>query len=150
VKARELQMMYADASVGNNINNALNCLTAPNWAASPSYCRKDYIDQDWNWRTFNSTDYSAGRVPARILFTPDPAKYNRSNWVFAPLSEPWRGMVQGFIEDLVPAYIDSADVLSYQFNYFMFQKVTSPTQKGFVDNPNQYDQVTSKCHATPG
>ena len=135
-------MIYADASVGQNINDALNCLTASNWAASPSPCRNDYIDKDWNWRTFTDADYLAGRVPDRILFNPDPVKYDRSNWVFEFLSKPWRQMIQTFIEDLVPAYVESTDVLSYQFNYFHVAEnsnIADPENGFFVDLPNQYD-----------
>jgi hypothetical protein len=142
IKARELRMMYADASVGQNINEALDCLTAQNWAASPAHCRNDYIDKDWNWKTFNSSDFEAGRVPARILFSPDPEKYNRSNWIFETLSGEWSEMTKIFIESLAPSYLKSADVLSYQFNYFHvseFGDIADPDKGFFVDNPQRYD-----------
>ena len=134
--------MYADASVGQNINEALNCLTSSSWAASPSPCRNDYSDADWNWKTFNQADYAAGKVPARILFTPDPVRYNRSNWVFEPLPGSWTDITRDFIESLAPANLDSADVLSYQFNYFHVSEISDiadPNKGFFVAQSGRYD-----------
>ena len=59
-KARELRMMFADASVGKNIDDSLNCLTAKSWATSFPACRNDYVDDDWNWKTFSQADFAAG------------------------------------------------------------------------------------------
>jgi hypothetical protein len=141
-KARELKMMFADASVGKNIDDALNCLTAPSWAASPAACRKDYTDPDWNWKTFNQADFAAGKVPPRILFTPDPDQYNRDNWVFERLNGDWSDMTRDFIETLAPAYLDTADVITYQFNYLHvaeFGNIANPDSGFFVDTPGRYD-----------
>lgn len=141
-KARALRMMFADASVGKNIDEALNCLAFPNWAAAPPACRNDYTGPDWNWKTFTRGDLEAGRVPARILFTPDPVKYDRQNWVFAPLPGGWMDLTGDFIEDLAPQYLDTTDVLSYQFNYFHVSEISDiadPNKGFFVEKPNQYD-----------
>ena len=141
-KARALRMMYADASVGFNISEGLNCLAAPNWAASPAACRNAYTDQDGNWKTFNRADYEAGRVPEGILFTPDPLKYDRSNWIFEALPGSWPDITREFINNLAPAYLDKADVLSYQFNYFHvadFSDIADPEKGFFTDQPSRYD-----------
>jgi hypothetical protein len=135
-------MMYVDASVGKNIDDALNCLASANWSASPSPCRNDYIDSNWNWKTFTRADFDAGRVPPRILFTPDPVKYDRQNWVFEPNRGDWPDLTRDFIEDIAPSHLDTADVLSYQFNYFHvadFSLITDPNKGFFVEKPNQVD-----------
>jgi hypothetical protein len=141
-KARELRVMYADASVGQNLSDALNCLTATSWAASFPGCRNDYTDKDWHWRTFNQADFSGGRVPERILFSPDPVKYDRSNWVFDTLNGPWNEMTDTFINTVAPAHLDSADVLSFQFNYNNVSDsggITDPNNGFFVDSPERVD-----------
>jgi hypothetical protein len=141
-KARALRLMYADASVGFNISEGLNCLAARSWAAAPAACRNAYTDQDGNWKTFNQADYQAGRVPAEILFAPDPVKYDRSNWIFEALPGNWPEITRDFINKLAPAYIDKADVLSYQFNYFHvadFNDIADPEKGFFTDQPSRYD-----------
>jgi hypothetical protein len=141
-KARALRLMYADASVGFNISEGLNCLAARSWAAAPAACRNAYIDQDGNWKTFNQADFQAGRVPAGILFTPDPVKYDRSNWIFEGLPGNWPDITRDFINNLAPAYLDKADVLSYQFNYFHvadFSEIADPEKGFFTDQPGRYD-----------
>ena len=80
--ARNLHMLFSDRSVGQNINEALDCLTATNWASAPASCRSDYYDANWNSRVFTQVDLDAGQVPARILFDPDPVTYSRANWTF--------------------------------------------------------------------
>jgi hypothetical protein len=141
-KARELRMVYVDASVGQNINQALDCLTAANWAASSSACRRDYVDQNWNWKTFNRADFAAGRVPARILFDPDPIRYDRSNWAFEPFAGGWTEIAREFILSIAPSHIDSEDVLSFQFNYLHVAEnsdIADPNRGFFVDQPDRID-----------
>lgn len=46
--ARNLDMLFSDRSVGANINDGLNCLTASSWAGAPASCRRDYYDANWN------------------------------------------------------------------------------------------------------
>ncbi len=134
--ARNIQMMYSDRSVGQNINEALNCLSAPSWNQSPPYCRVDYTSQDWSWKTFTSNP------PARIAFTPDPQKYDRSNWVFVPRTGEWDQLTKDFVTSLAPEYLDKADVLSYQITYLNVQegsKIVDPQKGFFADNPDKYD-----------
>ena len=105
VAARDLRMVYSDRSVGQNINEALDCFTATSWAETPSHCRRDYIDAAWNWKTFSQDDLTAGRVPARILFRPDPVRYDRANWTFDEHSDDWSGLTQDFVERVGPQYV---------------------------------------------
>jgi hypothetical protein len=138
--ARNLRVLFADASVGHNISEGLDCLTAARWADSPSYCRRDYYNANWDWRTFTQTDLTANRVPARILFTPSPTRYNRSNVTYEDLRGAWYNMTEEFITVVGPRYLGSKDVLSFQFSYLTvadFSNIASPTDGFFVRKPNQ-------------
>jgi hypothetical protein len=141
--ARNLQMVFSDRSVGQNIHESLNCLTATSWANSPSACRNDYYDTNWNWRTFTQTDLNNGTVPSRILFTPSPTTYNRSNWTYEFRMGTWSELTQDFVQDLGPTYIGRGyDVLSYQFSYLNvldFDNIASPTEGFFANNSRAYD-----------
>lgn len=135
-------MLFSDRSVGQNITDALDCLVAPSWADSPASCRRDYIDAHWNWITFTQTDYVNNLVPARIMFAPDPVRYNRNNWTFEARSGTWSELTQDFIQSLAPAYINSKDVLSYQFSYLNVGEsddIANPNTGFFSNNPNRYD-----------
>lgn len=139
--ARETTMLFSDRSVGQNINEALDCLTATSWASSPSACRRDYYDAAWSWKTFTQADLDAGAVPAQILFAPDPDKYDRSNWVFEFKTGGWSELTQDFIEVLGPAYVGSADVLGYQFSYLNVDgasNIADPST-GFFADTGSYD-----------
>jgi hypothetical protein len=125
---RNLRMLFADRSVGQNINEALNCLTASSWASSPSSCRRDYYavqGSTWMWKTFVLDDYVNNRVPERILFSPDPVKYNRSNWTYDWAVGTWDEIVALFVQQLAPQYVNSKDVLSFQFSYLNIQPGTN-------------------------
>jgi hypothetical protein len=118
--ARNLRMVFADQSVGQNIHEGLNCLSAASWGEAPAYCRRDYTTisgSTWNWATFSATDLAAGRVPARIQFAPDPTRYNRSNWSYLTMSGEWYQYLESFLTTVVPANASSKDVLSFQFSY---------------------------------
>jgi hypothetical protein len=141
--ARNLPMLFADRSVGKNIDDALNCLTAEAWHLSRAYCRNDYYDTSsvqWLNRTFNLDDFQNGSVPATILFEPHPVLYDRSNWTFDIAEGEWEDIVRMFVEDLVPEYIGEKDVLSFQFNYFNIRQGSNiaDTETGFfVDLPHE-------------
>jgi hypothetical protein len=141
--ARELRMVYADRSVGVNIDQGLNCLTAPSWQQAPAYCRNDYYDTSgvtWLNRTYNLADYQAGQVPSLISFAPDPQKYDRSNWEFVIVDGSWEEIVGQFVEEITPAYIERKQVLSYQFNYFHVRQgsnIADPQEGFFVDLPRE-------------
>lgn len=141
-KARNIKMVFADRSVGQNINVALDCLTAASWADTPGYCRRDYINNNWEWESFNQADFNGGRVPKRILLTPNPVKYDRKNWIFEAHGGDWSSVTQDFIERIAPAYIDEFDVLSYQFNYFHVDDksdIADPENGFFSNNPRKFD-----------
>jgi hypothetical protein len=135
-------MMFSDRSVGSNIDNYLNCLTASSWAQSPASCRQDYYNSNWNFRVFDQSDLDSGIVPLRIQFSPDPVKYNRSNWTFEFRQGTWSDLTEGFIHSLAPAYLNSKDVLTYQFSYLNVDQssdITSPTVGFFVNSSSRYD-----------
>lgn len=134
--ARKLGVMFADRSVGANIDEGLDCLTASSWASAPAHCRTDYIGSSWNFQTYTSD------APARISFDPDPLKYDRSNWVFEMHSGEWWKLTEDFITNLAPKHIDTADVLSYQITYLNVDEhsdIMDPNRGFFVDNPDRYD-----------
>jgi hypothetical protein len=141
--ARELKMLFANRSVGKNIDDALNCLTAEAWHLSRAYCRNDYYDTtstQWLNKTFTFEDFQSGRVPPAILFEPDPHKYDRSNWTFDIAEGEWESAIRMFVEDLVPEYIESKNVLSFQFTYFNIghgSYIADPETGFFVDLPHQ-------------
>jgi hypothetical protein len=142
--ARNLRMLFADRSVGQNINEALNCLTASSWPQAPSYCRRDYdgvVGSTWNVKLFGLEDYQNNWVPERILFSPDPLKYNRSNWVYDSAAGSWSDIVEIFVTQLVPRYINSKDVLSFQFSYLNIavgSNIADSRDGFFVDLPSDY------------
>ncbi len=67
-------MVYVDRSVGANIDQALDCLAAPSWSQTPAHCRRAYLDENWNWKTFSQQDFASSQVPSTILFEPDPVE----------------------------------------------------------------------------
>jgi hypothetical protein len=141
--ARNLKMMYADRSVGQNINAALDCLAAPSWEQSRAYCRRDYTGQGWEWKTFSADDLRAGAVPEVIRFEPDPRLYDRSNWVFEAHMGTWYALTEDFITALAPRYVATHDVLSYQLTYLNVGggepiPITDPELGYFSDNPDLF------------
>ncbi|MBE0411783.1 MAG: hypothetical protein IBX69_18805 [Anaerolineales bacterium] len=139
--AGNLHMLFADRSVGQNINEGLDCLTASSWSASPASCRRDYYDNDWNWKTFTQADLDQGIVPEAILFSPDPIRYSRSNWTYEFHMGTWSNLTQDFIQNMAPAYLNDKDILSYQFSYLNVAEgddIIDPQTGFFTDNPNRY------------
>jgi hypothetical protein len=117
--ARNLRVLFSDRSVGQNINESLDCLTASTWLSAPASCRRDYTGvqgSEWQWKLFGQADYPHN-VPERILFTPDPERYNRAGWTFEFRTGEWQALTANFVQALVPQYASSKDVLSYQFSY---------------------------------
>jgi len=136
-RARNLGFVFMDASVGQNIHGALDCLTAVSWSQAPAHCRRDYTDANGNWTTFASSS-----APARIQFTPDPIKYDRSRIIFEARPGDWKSYTQDFINIVAPQYLDTATVLSYQFTYLMVvdnSDINDPEKGFFANNPDYYD-----------
>jgi hypothetical protein len=142
--ARNLRMLYADRSVGANIDDGLICLTAASWSQTPAHCRRDFyeiVGSTWNWKTFTFQDYQNGQVPSGILFEPDPIKYNRSNWTYDWAVGDWEEIIEIFVRDLVPTYVNDKDVLSFQFSYLNISPGTNiaDLETGFfVDLPKDF------------
>jgi len=140
--ARNLRMMFSNRSVGQNIHEALDYFQAASWAQTPAAARRDYTDSLWNWKTFTAADLAAGTVPERIRFTPDPQRYDRSNWIFEQKSGSWSELTADFIQNLGPAYADAVDVWSYQFSYLNVSEndhIADPEKGFFADNSNAFD-----------
>jgi hypothetical protein len=70
--ASNTRMLFSDRSVGQNISEGLDCLTATSWSTTLASCRRDYTDTNWNWKTFTQTDLDQGLVPDEILFHTRP------------------------------------------------------------------------------
>ncbi len=141
--ARDLRVLYADRSVGFNIDQALNCLTANQWPESLNYCRVDYSSIEgsaWKFKTYTLRDFQDNNVPARILFTPDPVKYDRSNIEFVnSVGGNWEELIQKFVLDLVPANLERKDILSFQFTYLNVEEgatIDDPVNGFFSDQPH--------------
>ncbi len=149
--ARDIHMVFMDRSVGVNIDEGLNCLTYSSWGSSPSSCRRDYYDADWNWKTYTESDHSSGGVPSTILFEPDPVKYDRRNWTFQYQAGDWEQLTENFVAVQFPAYVNGNDALGYQFSYLNISEGSSIDGEwvggtytpGFFDeapgNPNRWD-----------
>lgn len=142
--ARNTRMMFSDRSVGQNINDALDCLAATSWAATPARCRVDYYQKGrvWRTKTYTQSDMNNGVVPSAITYSPDATKYNRSNWTFEFKMGSWSELTQNFIQEVAPAYNDTKDVLSYQFSYLNVganDNIANNTNGYFVDNERSYD-----------
>ena len=140
--ARNTRVMFSDRSVGQNIDEALDCLTAATWGSSDASCRRDYYavqGSNWLWTTYTQTDLDNNQVPARILFTPSATRYNRSNWTFEYRTGTWEELVENFVIQLVPSYVNSKDVLTYQFSYLNIDagsSIDDASEGFFVDLPH--------------
>lgn len=140
--AGNVRVMFSDRSVGQNINEYLDCLTATSWGASSSSCRRDYYNSNWNWKTYAEKDRLVGSVPARILFNPDPVKYDRSNWKFEFRMGDYSSLTKDFIQTLAPQYLNSKDVLMYQFSYLNVtdtEKINDPVNGYWGNSERFYD-----------
>ena len=141
--ARNTPMVFSDRSVGGNIDMYLNCFDhATSWSATPSFCRRDYYGfsgSNWLWKTFSLADYMNNDVPERILFDPDPAKYDRSNWTYVYAAGEWEDLIAGFVTQIVPANVNSKDVLSFQLSYLNIDhgsNIDDANDGFFTDRPH--------------
>jgi hypothetical protein len=105
--AANLRMVFIDRSVGLNISDGLDCLTAPTDEAARSHCRRvDHPDPSY------SLDRSA-------LAWSRPGGYDRSRWAYLPWEgncSSWSDEVECFLRMTKPILGDY-DVLSFQFSY---------------------------------
>lgn len=131
--AADLRMVYIDASVGKNIDDALNCLSRPSEAAAPNHCvRTEHI-------------YPEFSVDPAVVSWSRPGGYDRSNWAFRSWEgsgcSGWEGKVSCFFQMIEPV-IEQYDVVSYQFSYLeVDDDSTIADQPGgfFSDNPDRQD-----------
>lgn len=140
--ARNLRMVFSDRSVGANISDGLDCLAAGSWAVAPSSCRRDYLNPNTtDWKTYTQTDLLAGNVPALIQFPANAVLYNRSNWDFEFRMDDWSGLTEDFVTSLAPQYLNSKDVLTYQFSYLNVEDTSNiaDPNTGFFANTGSYD-----------
>lgn len=140
--ASNIHMVFSDRSVGQNINEGLDCLAAASWSASPATCRNDYYDSNWNWRTHTQDDYLNGTVPENIRFEPSPTRYNRNNWTYVFRQGTWTELTSDFINALAPQYINSKNILTYQFSYLNVDAgsdIANQTTGFFANNSNKAD-----------
>jgi hypothetical protein len=105
--AADLRMVFIDRSVGLNISEGLDCLTAPTDEAARNHCRRtDHRDPTYS-------------VDPTVLDWSHPGGYDRSRWMFLPWEgdcASWSDQVDCFVRMVEPV-IDDYDVLSYQFSY---------------------------------
>lgn len=105
--AADLRMVFIDRSVGLNISEGLDCLTAPTDEAARNHCRRtDHRDPGYS-------------VDPSVLDWSQPGGYDRSRWVFLPWEgdcASWSDQVDCFLRMIGPI-VDDFDVLSYQFSY---------------------------------
>jgi hypothetical protein len=117
-RARNMKVYFSDRSVGQNINESLDCLTAASFGSSPANCRKTMMDSiNWCPKTYTQTDMNNGVVPPEIRFTPDPMKYNRTNIVYEFKMGTWEELTLDFVDIMYPTRIGANDIVTYQFSY---------------------------------
>lgn len=151
--ARKLRVAFMDRSVGVNTHDALDCLTAPGYAAARVPCRRDFREVDGRWQVTIHRDGAA--APPYIRFSPDPVRYDRSRWSFYVFADDWDKMAVRFIRGLreraIPALthpdgrpvrIDPLDfdVLSFQFTYLNVA-AGSDAAKFFTHLPGEFDDA---------
>jgi hypothetical protein len=135
--------------VGKNISEGLDCLSAglpaddplssQDWPQIPAHCRRDYSSKQgatWSGKLYGRAEFLAHQVPGSILFDPDPDLYDRSEWTFELRSGGWEALVENFVEELVPLYVGSKKVLSFQFTYLNVAEgsgIADPDEGFFVD-----------------
>ena len=142
--ARNLKQMFSDRSVGQNINESLDCLAAATYGTSPNSCRRDLSPPTsgaiWTATQYDQEDFDAGRVPTHLRFSPSPARYDRSNWIFEANAGSWEEIIEHFITDLGPRYVAlDHDVLSFQFSYLNIDhgsNIANGSSGFFVDLPH--------------
>ncbi len=122
-----------DRSVGQNINEALDCLQYPSSQVAPNRCtRTQHVDPSLS-------------VDPSVVAWNHPGGYNRSNWTFQTWSvgscSSWDQKIGCFL-DFASKNINKYDVLSYQLSYLaVTSDSTIDDMPGgfFFDNPDIND-----------
>ncbi|NLF66996.1 MAG: hypothetical protein GX579_20605 [Chloroflexi bacterium] len=137
--AAALRMLYIDRSVGKNIDDALNCLSAATDEEAPNHCRRF---------EHNVADYSVD--PSELDWS-RPGGYDRSNWHFFTWEGDcagWSQKVDCFIA-MVDPIIAEYDVVSFQFSYLEVADGSDiAAQPGgyFADNPTYSDVYDQEAY----
>jgi hypothetical protein len=108
--AADLRMLFIDRSVGENIDNGLDCLSYPSPEDAPIGCRR-----------FDHPADPAFSVDLEDFRWDRPGGYNRDLWQYqwwnvVGWCHAWFEAVGCFF-DIVEPVIDQYDVVSYQFSY---------------------------------
>jgi hypothetical protein len=136
--ARALKVVFSDRSVGQNINESLDCLSATSYGNSPAYCRRGWTDQTYSGtQIYNQSNYDANQVPQFLRFSPSATRYNRSNISFAYREGDWSTLTGDFINSLAPSYGPANDILTYQFSYLNVSQGSDIME--FFNNGSRYD-----------
>jgi len=132
--AEQIRFYYFDRSVGQNISEGLDCLASPNWAASPSSCRRYYTDSSLtDTKTYTTDDRN---IPAVILF---PGGNNRSNIEFEFYQAAyWYNDVQNLVERY-PSLANDWDIISLKHNYLQVAEGSTIARDYFNPNYNGYN-----------
>ncbi|MFZ6019937.1 MAG: hypothetical protein ACOYXO_10055 [Chloroflexota bacterium] len=137
--AEQIRFYYFDRSVGQNISEGLDCLASPNWAESPSSCRKYFIDQvvcaapPDQVKTYTTRD-SVIPEPIRFLGGND-----RSNIHFEfYMADYWYSDVQNFVTRY-PSLASQWDIISLKHNYLHVGEDSSIARDYFNPNYNGYN-----------
>lgn len=132
--ASALRMLYIDLSVGQNINEALDCLSRPDSQSAPNHCVRHEHPAD-----------PAFSVDPAVIHWSRPGGYDRSNWQFRPYEGAdcgyWYGKVGCYLEMVAPV-MSQYDVVSHQLTYGEVAAGSSIVdQPGgfFYDNPDRFD-----------
>lgn len=137
--AAALRMLYIDRSVGQNIHEALDCLSAATGEEAPNHCRRS---------EHNVADYSVD--PSELDWS-HPGGYDRSNWHFFTWEGDcarWSQKVDCFIA-IVNPLIAQYDVVSFQYSYLaVVEESDIAAQPGgyFADNPTYSDVYDQEAY----
>ncbi|OGV96255.1 hypothetical protein A2W24_04100 [Microgenomates group bacterium RBG_16_45_19] len=127
-RAADTPMVFSDRSVGVNINEYLDCLQTPS-AQAVYPCKVNHLDSNF------TVD------PALLQWT---STADRSNWSFELRAGDWHGLTADFFATIIPTYLISKEVLSYQFSYL---NITDNT----IVAPNNPDcNTTQNVHSCGG
>ncbi|MEW6649173.1 MAG: hypothetical protein AB1453_03170 [Chloroflexota bacterium] len=135
--AEQIRFHFIDSSVGQNIYEGLECLSASSWGASPSRCRRHYTDASLtSWKTFTTNDTN---IPAVIQF---PGGNDNRNIYFnfmgpeeIPYSGTWYGQLEFFVTTY-PAQANDWDIISLKHNYLHVSNETNIDISRVYFDPN--------------
>jgi hypothetical protein len=125
--AANIQMIFSNRSVGDNINQGLDCLSTP-YETAASSCLRANTDP---------------RYPVADTYMFWEGTYPRNNWsfTFEDGAYYWE-ITDDFLNRIAPTYLNTKQVLSFQFSYLAvadYSTIASTTDGYFVNQANRYD-----------